>query len=83
MANNMIFPGMREPEVNLKAHYAFIKLKMKLGMENPYEDKKEEFSADLLKSKANELREIRGRYDSYVQKMPLPRGRALELLWQK
>ncbi len=81
MPANMIFPGMREPEVNLKAHYAFIKLKMKLGMENPYEEKKEEFSAELLKAKANELREIRGRYDSYVHKMRCLAGE-LELLWQ-
>jgi hypothetical protein len=81
MADNMILPGMREPEVNLKAHYAVVKLKMKLGMANPYEEKKEEFSAELLVSKAGELRGIRSRYDAYVHKLRCLVGE-LELLWQ-
>ena len=66
---------------NLKAHYAIVKMKMKLGMENPYEEHKECFSAEHLKTKASVLQEIRGRYDFYVQRMRYLVGE-LELLWQ-
>jgi uncharacterized protein YukE len=68
-------------EPNLKAHYAMVKAKMKLGMQNPYELKKEEFSAEHLKTKAGELREITGRYDLYVRRMRYLVGE-LEQLWQ-
>ncbi|NLA87937.1 MAG: leucine-rich repeat domain-containing protein [Clostridiales bacterium] len=68
-------------EPNLKAHYAVVKMKMKLGMQNPYEETRVEFSAEHLKTKAGDLREIRGRYDFYVQKMRYLVGE-LELLWQ-
>ncbi|NMA24715.1 MAG: hypothetical protein GX936_03510, partial [Clostridiales bacterium] len=68
-------------EPNLKAHYAVVRAKTKLGMKNPYEFKKEEFSAEHLKTKAGELREIRGRYDLYVRRMRYLAGE-LEQLWQ-
>lgn len=74
--------SMRNPnaEPNLRAHYAMVKLKMKLGMENPYEEKKDEFSAAHLKAKATEIREIKDRYDFYVQRMRTLVGE-LEILW--
>ncbi len=71
----------QKAEPNLKAHYAVVKMKMKLGMQNPYEETKIKFSAEYLKTKAGELREIRSRYDFYVQKMRYLVGELL-LLWQ-
>jgi uncharacterized protein YukE len=68
-------------EPNLKAHYAMVKVKMKLGMQNPYEEKKVEFTAEHLRNISGELREIKSKYDGYVQRMRYLAGE-LELLWQ-
>jgi len=68
-------------EPNLKAHYAMVKVKMKLGMQNPYEEIKDEFSPEHLRKKAGELREIKDKYDLYVRRMRCLVGE-LELLWQ-
>lgn len=75
--------SLRNPyaEPNLKAHYAMVKVKMKLGMQNPYEEKKDELSPEHLRKKAGELREIKGRYDLYVRRMRYLVGE-LEQLWQ-
>lgn len=81
MPDNLNMFGARPSETNLKSHYFFLKLKMKFGMKNPYEEKKEELSTDILKNKAREIRAIRGQYDRYVQRLRCLVG-TLETVWQ-
>ncbi|SHI15879.1 Leucine rich repeat-containing protein [Sporobacter termitidis DSM 10068] len=74
-------PGFKRGETNNRWHYFFIRIKIKLGMKNPYEDKRPVFSPELLGEKAQEMRASRSRCDHYLLQMRYLVG-DLEDAWQ-
>lgn len=81
MPSDLSIFGTQKPVYDDRMKFFFIRLFMKLGMKNPYEEKKVEFSPELLTTKAHEIRAISKHYDLCVNKMRLLVG-DLETLWQ-
>ncbi len=80
MANPFDLTSSAPPEIDNRARFFFIRLFMKFGLKNPYEEKKEEFTAELFEKKALAMRNIRNRYDFYIERMRYLVG-DLESLW--
>ena len=74
-------PGYREPVVDNRARFFFIRLFMKFGMKNPYEEKKDVFSPEFLTKKAQEMRGIRSKSDYYLTQIRYMAG-DLCILWK-
>ena len=73
-------PGFKEPVYDDRAKFFFIRLFMKFGMKNPYEEKKDVLSPELFTKKATAAREIRGRCEHYLREIRYLVG-DLEKLW--
>ena len=75
------FPGYSPPVVDNRARFFFIRLFMKFGMKNPYEEPKDVFSPEFLRKKAQEVRGVRGKIEHYLKQIRLLVGE-LSDLWQ-
>jgi len=80
MPNQTSIFGTQPPDYDDRIRVFFIRLGMKFGMKNPYEEKKPEFSPELLRENAAEMRVVGSRCGHYEQKIRCLVG-DLEALW--
>jgi hypothetical protein len=73
--------GTQAPVYDDRMRFFFIRLFMKFGMKNPYEEKKDVFSPEDMKEKAREIRAIRSKCDHYLLHLRYLVG-DLGALWQ-
>jgi hypothetical protein len=81
MPNDVGMFGTKPAVYDDRWKYFYIRVLMKLGMKNPYEEKKVEFSSELLKKKALDIRAVKGQCGRYVKQMRYLVGE-LETLWR-
>jgi hypothetical protein len=79
MANTGLF-GTQPPVYDDRIRFFFIRLGMKAGMKNPYEEKKPEFGPEMLRENAAEMRTVKSKCEHYEQMIRYLVG-DLEALW--
>lgn len=80
MPNQTSIFGTQPPDYDDRIRFFFIRLGMKFGMKNPYEEKKPEFSPELLRENAAEMRVVGSKCAHYERKIRNLVG-DMETLW--